>query len=64
MTYTIESKNGFTPRTLQGVKTHAEVIKVIDTFIGWNSKPRKPLTTDADKIAYFNRRSFYKITAR
>ncbi len=60
MKYKITNKTGFTPQSLQGIKTHAEVMAEVRSFITCN-KPRKPLADDTAKIAYYNRRSFYKI---
>lgn len=53
---TITAKNGNTPPSLQGNKSLAEVLDIIDLFVAFNNSR---LVTATDKIAYYNKHSFY-----
>lgn len=57
MTYTITNKINDQQKKV----SRDYIINLIDGFIAFNPT-RKRLITDADKIAYYNRRSYYTVT--
>jgi hypothetical protein len=57
-TYTITAKNQNTPKHLDGPISHADFMNEISWFMSFNPT-RKKFATDDDRIAYFNKHSFY-----
>lgn len=61
MTYTINGKNGVTPNSLKGQKTYEAMMKNVNMFIAFNPIPGVKLPNNTQKIAFYNKHSFYTV---